>query len=110
MPSKLDVTRLVQKFAGCSHPEAALAASVICRDPEAVDLLVTAALKCGAATAATGAGGVIAISGLSPFSLPMVSVGVGVAALSASKAKQFCTEMVELGIGSVPETTKSLLR
>ena len=110
MPSQLDVIRLVQGFANCSHSEAAQAASVICRDPEAVDLLVSAAMKCGFATAGTGAGGVIAISGLSPFSLPMVSIGVGVAAVSASNAKRFCTEMVRLGTGSVPETTKSLLR
>jgi hypothetical protein len=41
----------------------------------------------------------------------MVGIGVGVAAVSVAKAKQFCTEMISRGTSlSVPESAKALLR
>jgi hypothetical protein len=110
MANTVDVIRIVQYFAGCSQPQANRAASAICRDPEALDLLLNAAVKCGVATVGVGAGGAITISGISPVSAPMIVIGLGVASLSAAKAAKFCTEMVELGSHTVPASTKGLLR
>jgi hypothetical protein len=110
VPSTLDVMRLIQHFTGCSQAEAHPAAVAVCRDPEALDLLLKAAAKCGAATAGVGAGGAILVAGLSPVSAPMIGIGAGVAGLSAKKAKQFCSEMIDRGPGVIPESIRDLLR
>jgi hypothetical protein len=110
MSSTSRVIRIIQHFTGCSGPEASRAALAICRDPEALELLLSAAGKCTIATAGVGYGGLVMASGFSPVSLPMIGVGAGIAAASGVAAKRFCTQMIEHGAPFVPSEIKDILR
>ena len=105
-----NITTIVQTFAGCSSHDAERAARAICRDPEAVDLLVRAATQCGIATSGVGLGWMVISSGLSPVSAPMLGIGAAISATSAMRARRFCAEMVEQWDGPVSDDAKQLLR
>jgi hypothetical protein len=104
-----DVARMVQHFAGCSPDAATRAATAICADPEAYNLLLTTAAKCGVATAGVAAGGMLFVSGMSPISAPNLAAGALVAAVSMNRAVTFCSRMVELGTSLVPPELKEQL-
>jgi hypothetical protein len=110
MPSTLAVIKLVQQLAGCSQADAHRVGHAICRDPEALDLFATTALKCGAAVAGTGAGGMIFVSGLTPVSAPNLVVGAALTGGALVAAKKFCGELVSRGTHDVPGDVKDLLR